>query len=189
VDSNHAPPGAGYLHLLAFLLTHPDDVPAHGRPNRFTDGGFSRDLRNARLTLRLRGQVDWRGSDLLLLVQSRLPATTANYVLTGQPFHVSPEWTEQTVTLSTNPTEWTCRGTRHDLLDYYGCGDIVDVLSDVNVDLILVLFPLEIVAASPDTDLHQIRPHLDYDINWDVLASGRIEFDTIRIEYPLAEPA
>lgn len=27
VDSNHAPPGAGYLHLLAFLLTRAENVP------------------------------------------------------------------------------------------------------------------------------------------------------------------
>lgn len=162
VHSNHAPPGAGYLHVLAFLLTHPDDVPAHGRPNHFTDGGFSRDLRNARLTVRLRGQVDRCGSDLLLLVQARLATTTANYILTVQPFHIRPEWTEETVTLSTNPTEWTCLGARHELLDYYCCGDIVDVLSDVNVD---------------------------YDIKWDVLPWGWIEFDIIRIDYPLAEPA
>jgi hypothetical protein len=189
VDSNHAPPGAGYLHLLAFLLTSPHDVPAHGRPNHFTDGGYSRDLRNARLTVRIRGEVDWRGAELVLLVQSRLPTTTANYVLTGQPFSVTPEWSEQTVTLSTDADQWTCLGARWDLLDYYGCADIDDVLADVNVDLILVLFPVEVVAAGPVADLHATRPHLDYELRWDRLASGRIELDTIRIDYPLVPTA
>jgi hypothetical protein len=189
VDSNHAPPGAGYLHLLAFLLTNPNDIPAHGRPNRFTDGEFSRDLRNARLTVRIRGQVEWRGAQLVLLAQSRLPSTTANYVLTAQPFQVAQEWTDQTVTLSTDPDQWTCLGARWDLLDYYGCGDIADVLSDVNVDLIFVLFPLQIVPITPGTYTHTTRPHLQYDLDWAVLPSGTIEFDTIRIDYPPFERA
>jgi hypothetical protein len=110
--------------------------------------------------------------------------TTANYVLTGQPLRVTPEWSEQTVTLSTEADQWTCLGARWDLLDYYGCADIDDVLADVNVDLILVLFPVEVVAAEPVADLHARRPHLDYEVRWDCLPSGRIELDTIRIDYP-----
>src|SRR5262245_60425054 len=65
VDSNHAPPGgAGYLHLLAILWTHPDAVPQHRWPNRFVEGGYSRDLTDARLSVRLHGQVELHGAQL-----------------------------------------------------------------------------------------------------------------------------
>jgi hypothetical protein len=200
VDSNHAPPGAGYLHLLAFLQTKPGDVSGSGRPNAFIDKGYSTDLRNARMTLRLRGQVTLRGAELLLLAQATVPGGTANLVLTGQPFTVMSDWSEQTVTLTTDPAQWTCLGARHDLVGYYCCGEPADVLRDVDVDLILVLFPLKIVSAEPVADINLGRPHHrvtqpalrsgnrppdpGYEVDWTYLPSGRIEFDTIRIEYP-----
>ena len=135
--------------------------------------------------MRIRGQSEWRGAHLLLLAQSRLPTTTANYVLTGQPFQVMPEWTDQTVTLSTDATRWTCLGARWDLLDDYGCADIGEVLADINVDLIFVLFPVQVVPAQPLADPHATRPHLNYELDWDALPSGMVEFDTVRIDYPL----
>jgi hypothetical protein len=165
------------------LLTSAENVPSHGRPNRFVEGRFSRDLRNARLTVRVRGEVEWRGAELLLLAQSRLRHTTANYVLTGQPIQVTADWREQTLTLSTDPSQWTCLGARWDLQDYYGCGEIDEVLADVNVDLIFVLFPVTVVPREPLTEPHRTRPHLDYDLDWDTLPSGRVEFDSVRIDY------
>src|SRR5687767_12245913 len=70
VDYNHAPPGGGYLHLLAALHLHPawatDNINALVGENRFVTQGYSRDLTNARLTVRLRGNVDLQGSQLLL---------------------------------------------------------------------------------------------------------------------------
>jgi hypothetical protein len=63
------------------------------------------------------------------------------------------------------------------------------VLSDVNVDPIFVLFPVQVVPAEPVADIHATRPHLDYELRWDLLASGTIEFDTIRIDYPAVESA
>jgi hypothetical protein len=203
VDSNHAPPGAGYLHLLAFLQTNGEHVPDIGWPNRFIEGGFSRDLRNARLTVRLRGDVRLRGAELVLLAQGSAPGTTANLVLTGAPLKITSEWTEQTIVLSDDADQWTCLGGRHDLVDYYGCADPALVLADLDVDLILVLFPLDIVPVGVVDDIHLGRPHhritaaayrsgdrpLDggYEVDWSFLPEGRIEIDTIRIEYP--EPA
>ena len=200
VDSNHAPPGAGYLHLLAFLLTKGEHVPDMGWPNRFVEGGFSRDLRGARLTLRLRGDVDLRGAELVLLAQAAVPGTTANLVLTGQPIPITPDWRDRMIELSTDPSQWTCLGARHDLEEYYGCAEPHDVLRDVNIDLILVLFPLRIVPTTPVEDIHLGRPHHrltheplrsgtrprdpGYEVDWSTLPEGRIEFDTIRIEYP-----
>ena len=200
VDSNHAPPGAGYLHLLAFLLTKAENIPDRHWPNGFVEGGFSRDKRNAKLTVRLRGNVDLRGADLILLAQAAVPGTTANLVLTGQPLRITPEWSEQTITLTTNEADWTCLGARHDLETYYGCAPAEVVLRDVNVDLILVLFPLQIVPTEPVEDLHLGRPHRrvtfeelrsgdrprdpGYDVDWAYLPEGWVEFDTIRLDYP-----
>ena len=199
VDSNHAPPGAGYLHLLAFLLTKAENIPPKAWPNRFVEGGYSRDLRNTQMTVRLRGEVEMRGANLVLLAQAAVPGTTANLVLTGQPLTVTQDWSEQTIVLRPDPTDWTCLGARHDLQGYYGCAEPEDVLRDVNVDLILVLFPLEIVPTQPVEDIHVGRAHYrvtqaalrdgrpadpGYEVDWSYLPSGRIELDTIRIDYP-----
>jgi hypothetical protein len=204
VDSNHAPPGAGYLHLLAFLPTNPAHPRPFDSPNIFIDEAYSTDLRDARMTLRLRGDVDLRGAELLLLAQATVPGGTANLVLTDQPFTVTPDWSEQSVTLTTNQAHWTCLGARHDLVGYYCCSEPADVLRDVDVDLILVLFPLEIVPTEPVADIHLGRPHhsitqpalrsgnrpLDpgYEVDWNYLPRGQIEFDTIRIDYPDGRP-
>ena|SRR5438094_10344862 len=106
-------------------------------------------------------------------------------MLTGQPFRVTPEWTEQSVTFSTDANQWTCLGARWDLLEYYGCADIGEVLADVNVDLIFVLFPVHVVPAEPLVDPHASRPHLNYGLDWRALPSGTVEFDTVRIDCPL----
>lgn len=135
LDSNHAPPGAGYLHLVMWLYTdgrwyeHP--TAASRLPytnNRFVEEGYSSRLTNARMTVRLRGELKARGAELLLLAQSETDKTTANMVLTGQPFRVTREWSEQTVTLAPDPDQWTCLGSRHDRTELYGCDDIGKVL-------------------------------------------------------------
>ena len=104
VDSNHAPPGGGYLHLLYCLHTHQSfyklrDFAKLGGSSRVIEGGFQRDFTGARLTLRLKGDVDFQGSILLLLAQARVGDICINSVLQAQSFAVSNEWTEQTVTL------------------------------------------------------------------------------------------
>jgi hypothetical protein len=202
VDANHAPPGAGYLHLLMYLLTRQHDAARHG-PNRFVDGGFSTDLTHARLTVRLRGhldlagplcnnhvpvpQPDLGGARLVLLVQARVegpPRTTTNFVLTGQPLRVTPDWSEQTVHLTPDPEQWTCLGGRHDVTELYGYGDIGEVLSDVNVDIIFVLFPLTIVPVGEVDDIDRRWAAKDYDVDMAYLPKGLIMFDTVQIDYP-----
>lgn len=190
VDANHAPPGAGYLTLLAYLHTHPDHVTDQSRQivgeNRFTAGGYSRDFTNAKLTVRLRGEVDLQGSQLVLLVQGDIPGTRPNFVLSGQPFEITPDWSEQTVTLTPDPAQWTCLGGRHDLTDFYGYGDIADVLKDVNVDIIFVLFPLTIVPLTHQDDPHRLRAGREYPVDERYLPSGYVMFDTVRLDYPSA---
>ena len=206
VDANHAPPGAGYLHLLMYLLTHggsltPADAERYG-VNRFVQNGYSRDLTNARLSVRLRGTMDLAGplcnnhtpvprpglggAQLLLLVQARIdgpPSTTANFVLTGQPFRITPDWSEQTVQLVPDPRQWTCLGGRHDMTETYGYGDIAQALRDVNVDIIFVLFPLTIVPIGEVEDIHRQWAAKDYKVDMEHLPKGLVMFDTVQIAY------
>jgi len=207
VDANHAPPGAGYLHLLMYLPTRAEAsvriAEALRAGNRFVTDGHSTDLTNAKLTVRLRGSMDLAGPlcndhtpipqpdlggvQLLLLVQAKVegpPKTTANFILTGQPFRVTPEWSEQTVQLVPDPEQWTCLGARHDLTDLYGYGNIAEVLRDVNVDVIFVLFPLNISPLGEVDDLHHQWAAKDYKVDMQTLPKGLIMFDTVQIEYP-----
>jgi hypothetical protein len=72
LDANHAPPGAGYLHMLRWTYTakrryqgndeYTRQLPYLG--SRFAEEGHSTDLRNARLTVRLRGDVDLKGAQM-----------------------------------------------------------------------------------------------------------------------------
>lgn len=195
VDFNHAPPGAGYLHLLfvLWLARHRDHMTrrleALGGANRFLRGGFSSDLRHARLRLRLRGAVEHRGSQLLLLVQSDLgaPRPQVNLVLHAQPLALSPQWQDHTLHLTPDPAQWTClgRGPAADL-DRYGCGGVDESLANVNVDLILVLFPLQVVPAAPvpPADLHRLRAGVDYPLNPDALPEGWVELGGVELHYP-----
>lgn len=207
VDANHAPPGAGYLHLLMYLHTHSAAMPSHfdeerHDTNRFVSEGYSTNLTNAKLTVRLRGELTLAGPlcnghvpslpldvgdvQLLLLVQARVdgpPRTTPNFVLTGQPFKITADWSEQTIQLAPDPNQWTCLGARHDLTDTYGFGDIAEVLRDVNVDLIFVLFPLTIVPIVEVEDIHRAWAAKDYQVDMKYLPKGLIMFDTVQIEY------
>ena len=205
LDANHAPPGAGYLHLLMYLLTSTDELLPETRPggNRFVAGGYSTDLRDARLTVRLRGTMDLAGplcnyhvpephpdlggAELLLLVQSQIegsPIARANLVLTGQPFRTTPDWSDQTVHLTPDPSQWTCLGARHDMAHVYGCGDIEEVLADVNVDIIFVLFPLVVRPIGEVEDMHRSWAARDYKADMQYLPKGLVMFDTVEIEYP-----
>lgn len=189
IDSNHAFPGGGYLHLLFILFTapQPNPGPVYGpllAGNRFIEGGYSTDLRNAKLTVRVKGDVELRGAKLVLHCQSRVGDKAINFVLTGQPFEITPEWSEQTITLTTDPDQWRCIGARHDLNHVYGWGDIEETLSDVNIDIILLLHPLEIVPLTPEAQgIHHRRPEVDYPVDRSYLPEGYVLLDEVRLEY------
>ena len=190
IDANHASPGGGYLHLLFILHTaiQPDPSPVYGplmAGNRFIAGGYSTDLRNVRLTARLKGEVNLRDAKFVLHCQSRVGDKAINFVFVGQPFEITPDWTEQTITLTTDPDQWLCLGARHDLMDVYGWGEIEDVLRDVNIDIILLLHPLNIVPLTPEAQgIHHRRPEVDYPVDRNFLPEGYIMLDEFRIEYP-----
>src|SRR5215467_4592452 len=71
IDYNHAPPGAGYLHLPYILMTaggaaHNEVYIETAGVNRFLEQKFSTDFTNAKITLRLRGELLTRGAQLVL---------------------------------------------------------------------------------------------------------------------------
>ena len=181
VDTYHAP---HYLSLVAYLHTREGLGLDLGRPNRFLDGGFSRDLTNATLGLRIRGDVHLRGARLTVLVQADTNGTRPNHILVGQQIEVTPEWSEQQVHLVPDPAQWLCLLSRHDMTETYGWGPIGDVLADVNVDVILVLHPLTIVPLEPTDEIHRQRAQQDYQIDERYLPHGVIEIDRISIDYP-----
>jgi len=191
VDFNHAPPGGGYLHIL-FALNTQDELGRQdlAGENRFIRDGFPRDFTNARLTVRIKGNLEARGAELVLLVQSDVTEprqTRVNSVLTAQPIRVTPDWSEQTITCAPDNGQWTCLGSRHDRTATYGWGPIAPVLRDVTCDIIFVLFPLDVVPAEPVAgDPHVACAGRDYAVDAARLPSGEVALDEVRIEFPEA---
>lgn len=188
IDYNHAPPGAGYLHLLYMLLTRgapgerQREVSGH---NRYIAGGFGTDFTNARITLRLKGDLIDRGAKLHFLCQGIHDGVCTGWLLTGQPISVSGEWSEQTIVCTPDESHWTCLGSRHDRTDYYGRTPLAKVLSDSNVDILFVLHPLDVVPMGPlDGDPHHLRPERDYPVWRSRLPEGYVLLDEVRIEFP-----
>jgi len=189
IDYNHAPPGEGYLHILFCLHTkHGSDFPESykqlGGPNRFVEGLYPTDFTNAKLTARLKGECELKGAKVVLIAQAKVGKVFINHVLTGQPFEVTSDWSEQTVTLVPDARQWKCLGSRRDRTTSYGWGEIADVLRDVNADIIFTLHPLEIVPRERiEGDVHQLRAGKDYLVDQSCLPKGCIMLDEVRIEF------
>jgi len=97
---------------------------------------------------------------------------------------VTPDWSEQTVTLSLDPSQWTCLGSRHDRSDFYGELPLETVLGDVNTDILLVLHPLDIAPMGPlGDDPHRLRPERDYPVWRSRLPEGYVLLDEVAIEF------
>ena len=188
IDYNHAPPGAGYMHLLYMLFTA-GAASEHYRetagPNRYVAGGFGTDFSGARITLRLRGDLLARGTQLHLLCQGVHDGICTGWLLTGQAFEVTSDWSDQTVVCTPDEQQWTCMGSRHDRTDSYGQTPLLTVLGDTSTDILLVLFPLEIVPMGPDAvDHHTLRPEQDYPVWRSHLPEGYVQLDEVCIEFP-----
>jgi len=188
IDYNHAPPGAGYLHLL-YMLNTAGKTSEHQREvegeNRFIRDAFPTDFTNARITLRLKGEIEARGTQLTLLCQSFQNGICSGWLLTGQPFQVTSDWSKQTVVVVPDPAQWTCLGSRHDRTDFYGKIPLEKVLSDVNGNILLVLHPLDIAPMGPIAgDPHRLRPEKDYPVWRSRLPEGYVVMDEVRIEFP-----
>jgi hypothetical protein len=187
IDYNHAPPGAGYLHMVFCLCTKGpfgETMTEVAGPNGFVQGGFPRNLTNARLTFRLKGELKTRGANLVLLVQSTMDSLTSGWALIGQPLTVGREWSEQTITAVPEPDQWVCIGSRHDRRDYYGYIELKKVLSDVNCNIMLILFPLTVAPMGPLAgDKHILRPGKDYPVWRSKLPEGYVVLDSVRIAF------
>lgn len=187
IDYNHAPPGAGYMHL-PYILNTRGKAGEHHREvageNRFIAGNYPADFRDARLTVRLKGELEAKGTHFLLLCQAVQGGLCSGWLLTGQPFHVTADWSEQTVTAVPDAAQWTCLGSRHDRADFYGRIPLETVLGEVNIDILLVLHPLEVVPMGPGkVDPHRQRPEKDYPVWRSRLPEGYVMLDEVRIEF------
>ena len=176
------------MHLLFMLLT--SGYPGENQrevsgENQFTKGGFGTDFTNAELTLRLKGELRSLDTQLYLLIQGVHNGVCTGWILTGQPIPVTPEWSEQRIIAVTDESEWTCLGSRHDRGDFYGRAALRTVLSDVNANILLVLYPLTIVPMGPISgDPHRLRPEKDYPVWRSQLPEGYVTLDEIRIRFP-----
>ena len=93
-------------------------------------------------------------------------------------------WSRQTVTITPDESQWTFMGLRHDRTDSYGHVDLKTVLSEVNIDTLLVI-PANVVPMGPlEGDMHKLRPELDYPVWRSKLPDGYIMLDEVKIEYP-----
>jgi len=188
IDYNHAPPGAGYIHMLMCLNTRGAQGEVFrevGGPNRFISGGFPTDFRDALFSLRLRGELLDRGAKMVVLIQGNVGGIVSGWMLTSQPFEITEGWSEQTVKLDARESSWTALGSRHDRTDMYGIKPLELVLAEVNVNIMLVMFPLKIIPMGAiAADPHILRPEKDYPVWRHKLPEGYITIDEIRIAFP-----
>jgi hypothetical protein len=158
IDYNHAPPGAGYLHMIFCLLTkgagYGEAYMEAGGQNRFIESNFPTDFRGAQLTVRLRGELENRGAQLVLLVQGAHEGLTTGWAYTGAPIPMDPDWSEHTILLSSEDHRWTCLGSRHDRMKTYGRAALDTVLGDVNSNILFILFPLTVAPIFRSNHLH-----------------------------------
>jgi hypothetical protein len=136
------------------------------------------------MTLTLRGELPPRGAEALLPCQGRVNGITVGWLCTGQPIRVGEKWSQETIHLAPDPKLWTAMGSRHDRTGTYGTGPLERVLGDVNGNILLVLFPLDVAPMRPiDGDRHVLRPQNDYPVWRSRLPDGYVSFDEIRIEF------
>lgn len=188
VDYNHAPPGAGYLQLLMAIATRgaPGEALREvAGDNRFITGGFPTNFADAEITVRCRGELEAAGTGFHVLLQGTRDGVTSGWVLSGQPIAVNPEWTETTVTCVPDQRQWTSLGSRHDRTDTYGEKPFLDILSNVNVNIHLIRFPVKPRPMGRiDGDPHRLRAGRDYPIWPSSIAQGYVEVDRIQIDFP-----
>ena len=102
--------------------------------------------------------------------------------MTGQPIQVARQWAEQTVTFDPDPEKWTALGSRHNRTDTYGVKPLKKVLANVDTNVMMVLFPLNVVPMGRiQGDPHILRAGHDYPVWRSKLPEGYVVFDEIRI--------
>ena len=109
----------------------------------------------------------------------------SGWALTGRPFKVTNDWTEQTVSVPGERGQWTSLGSRHDRRDTYGEHPLESVISNVNCNVLFILFPLDVRPMGPiPGDPHILRAGREYPVWTSRLPEGYVELDTVKIEFP-----
>lgn len=188
IDCNHCCPGAGFLHILFALHTshskiNPEPLIKVGGPNRFVDGKFPTDFTNAKITVKIKGEVELKGSNLYLLVQGHTGKIWVNQIFSGYPLKVTKDWSVQSFTLIPDQKLWTNLGSRYDRMDFYGKCPIEQLLKNVNGDIIFVLFPLDVVPVDRSVDPYKGWAERDYEVEREQLPDGYVMMDEIKIEF------
>lgn len=172
LDTNHAAPGLGYLHLVAFAFHEQFSIDGIVKSPR---AGTPIDLRHGRVTIR------WRAPNLTLPAAARLlfwfqtaidPGTGTgrrfiNHVLSSQPLRArsGTQWQTDVLELNPDPANYACLGSQPEKVDLYGCDiDPTTALAHWNVDLgFVLLFPEASQSAS---------------------INGAVEIDRVAIDIP-----
>lgn len=187
VDYNHAPPGGGYLQLLACLYTRGplgETFREVGGHNRFIAGNYPSDFTDARVTVRMKGELELAGAQSCLLVQGRHEGTISGWVLTGQPITVTPEYSETTLRAVNDERQWTPLGSRHDRGETYKTHPLDTILRNVNVNIYFVFFPVTprpmgAIAGDP----HLLRAGRDYPVWPSSIVQGYTAIDRVQIDF------
>jgi hypothetical protein len=153
-------------------------------PNRFANDKYPTDFTNAKIKVRIRGELEPAGANVCVLVQGMQDGICSGWVLHGQPIRVQPEYTETTVICKPDESQWTCLGSRHDRRETYGVKPLAKILANVDVNVYLVLFPVKPRPMGPIAgDPHILRAGRDYPIWPSSIAQGYVGVDRIEIEF------
>ena len=188
IDCNHCYPGAGFLHIIFALHTshekvNPEPLIKVAGENRFIKGKFPVDFTNARITVKLKGEVHLKGAKLYLLVQGYTGKIWVNQIFTAYPIKITDAWSQQSFILIPEQKLWTQLGSRYDRKDFYGECPIEQLLANVNGDIIFVLFPLDVVPFEPNVDPYKSWAEKDYAVDRKRLPDGYVMLDEIKIEF------
>ena len=187
IDYNHAPPGAGYMHMVFTLNTRGPQGEFYnevGGPNAFIQEARPTNFTAANIDITLRGELTTQGAQLMLLIQGRVDGIISGWLLNGQPIPVTQHTTTQRLQLVPDEAQWTALGSRHDRTDMYGVKPLRDVLDDVNVNIMLVLFPLDVVPMGDcPGDPHILRPERDYPVWRHRLPEGYVTLEEFGIQF------
>jgi hypothetical protein len=187
VDYNHAPPGGGYLQLLACLNTKGPigEVPREvGGKNKFVLDRYPTDFTHAQLTVTCHGELAPADSPVCLLVQGMQEGICSGWALTGQPISVKKEKTTTTLSLAPDPKQWTALGSRHDRRETYGVKPLEKVLASVDVNIYFVVFPVFPKPMGPiNGDPHLLRAGREYPIWPSSITQGYVAFDRVQIDF------
>jgi len=155
-----------------------------GGSNRFINQNCSTDFTDAEFTVRLRGELLLRGAKVVPLIQSRQNGICSGWMLTSQQIFIEKQWTEQTLMLTADASKWTSLGSRPDRADTYGELPLEEVLANVNVNLYLALFPLDVRPKGDlDGDPNILRPGRDYRVWQAFLPEGYVVLDSVSLRF------